>query len=236
MHHEELEEDKSPEETNKSIEEIIEGEIVRVSSATKKLGIKVYKEYQRKLNDSNMLDFDDILLLTYRLFDKNKKMKDYYSNKFKSIMVDEAQDLNVVQRNILELLQRDNLCLIGDDCQNIYSWRGSSNELIFKFDKRHKKIILEDNYRSNKEIIEAVNKIILGLSFKIDKKLRCTREKGEKIKIKEFYSFDEEIDFLVSEAKQLIEDKEKPEEISVLFRTNNLGKKIERLFRMNKIP
>ena len=236
VHHEELEEDKSPEETNKSIEEIIEGEIVRVSSATKKLGIKVYKEYQRKLNDSNMLDFDDILLLTYRLFDKNKKMKDYYSNKFKSIMVDEAQDLNVVQRNILELLQRDNLCLIGDDCQNIYSWRGSSNELIFKFDKRHKKIILEDNYRSNKEIIEAVNKIILGLSFKIDKKLRCTREKGEKIKIKEFYSFDEEIDFLVSEAKQLIEDKEKPEEISVLFRTNNLGKKIERVFRRNKIP
>ena len=236
VHHEELEEDKSPEETNKLIEEIIEGEIVRVSSATKKLGIKVYKEYQRKLNDSNMLDFDDILLLTYRLFDKNKKMKDYYSNKFKSIMVDEAQDLNVVQRNILELLQRDNLCLIGDDCQNIYSWRGSSNELIFKFDKRHKKIILEDNYRSNKEIIEAVNKIILGLSFKIDKKLRCTREKGEKIKIKEFYSFDEEIDFLVSEAKQLIEDKEKPEEISVLFRTNNLGKKIERVFRRNKIP
>ena len=61
-------------------------------------------------------------------------------NKFKSIMVDEAQDLNVVQRNILELLQNDNLCIIGDDCQNIYTWRGASNELIFNFDKAHKKV------------------------------------------------------------------------------------------------
>src|SRR3989338_5758731 len=77
----------------------------------------------------------------------NKELRNSYSNKFKAIMVDEAQDLNAVQRNILELIQNDNLCLIGDDCQNIYSWRGASNELIFKFDKKHKKIILEDNYR-----------------------------------------------------------------------------------------
>src|SRR3989338_6160989 len=96
----------------------------------------------------------------------------------------------------------DNLCLIGDDCQNIYSWRGASNELIFKFDKKHKKIILEDNYRSNKEIIEAVNKIIKSLSFKLDKKLKCTRAKAEKIRIKDLYSFNDEIDFIVSEIKR----------------------------------
>ena len=236
INHEDLEENSDFEETNRLIEEAIGGEVIRVSPAIKKLRIEIYKGYQQKLIESNMLDFDDILLLTYRLFDKNEKIKSIYSNKFKAIMVDEAQDLNVVQRNILELLQNNNLCLIGDDCQNIYSWRGASNELIFKFDKKHKKIMLEDNYRSNKEIIEAVNRIIKSLSFKIDKKLKCTREKGEKIRVKEFYAFDEEVDFLVSEAKQLIKDKERLEDISVLFRTNNLGKQIEREFRRNKIP
>ncbi len=236
IQHEELEEDKELEETNSLIKEAIEGEVIQVSSAIKKLGVRVYKEYQKKLSESNMLDFDDILLLTYKLFDKNEKVRNEYSNKFKAIMVDEAQDLNVVQRNILEALQNNNLCLIGDDCQNIYSWRGASNELIFKFDKKHKKIILEDNYRSNKEIIDAVNKIIKSLSFKIDKKLKCTREKGERIKVREFYSFDDETDFLISEAKQLIKNKEKLEDISILFRTNNLGKQIEREFRRSKIP
>lgn len=236
IHHEELKEGNGFEEKNIPIEEAIGGEVIRVSSAIKKLSIKVYQEYQKKLAESNVLDFDDILLLTYRLFDKNEKVKNLYSNKFKAIMVDEAQDLNVVQRNILELLQNNNLCLIGDDCQNIYSWRGASNELIFKFNKKHKKIILENNYRSNKKIIEAVNRIIKSLSFKIDKKLRCTREEGEKIKIREFYSFNDEIDFLVSESKLLIKNKEKLEDISVLFRTNNIGKQIEREFRRNKIP
>ena len=236
INHEDLEENSDFEETNRLIEEAIGGEVIKVSPAIKKLRVKIYKGYQKRLIESNMLDFDDILLLTYRLFDKNEKIKNSYSNKFKAIMVDEAQDLNVVQRNILELLQNNNLCLIGDDCQNIYSWRGASNELIFKFDKKHKKIMLEDNYRSNKEIIEAVNRIIKSLSFKIDKKLKCTREKGEKIRVREFYAFDDEIDFLVSEAKQLIKNKEKLENISVLFRTNNLGKQIEREFRRNKIP
>jgi len=236
INHEDLEENSDFEETNRLIEEAIGGEVIKGSPAIKKLRVKIYKGYQKRLIESNMLDFDDILLLTYRLFDKNEKIKNSYSNKFKAIMVDEAQDLNVVQRNILELLQNNNLCLIGDDCQNIYSWRGASNELIFKFDKKHKKIMLEDNYRSNKEIIEAVNRIIKSLSFKIDKKLKCTREKGEKIRVREFYAFDDEIDFLVSEAKQLIKNKEKLENISVLFRTNNLGKQIEREFRRNKIP
>ena len=236
INHEDLEENSDFEENNRLIEEAIGGEVIRVSPAIKKLRIKIYKRYQKRLIESNMLDFDDILLLTYRLFDKNETIRNSYSNKFKAIMVDEAQDVNVVQRNILELLQNNNLCLIGDDCQNIYSWRGASNELIFKFDKKHKKIMLEDNYRSNKEIIEAINRIIKSLSFKIDKKLKCTREKGEKIRVREFYAFDDEIDFLVSEAKKLIKDKEKLEDISVLFRTNNLGKQIEREFRRNKIP
>src|SRR3989344_770996 len=235
--HDDLEEKPDLDDKEIDFEEEIEGgEFVHVNSKIKKLSNYVYKEYQRILKESNMLDFDDILLFTYSLLSKEEKIREFYMKNLKSIMVDEAQDLNVVQRNILELLQNDNLCIIGDDCQNIYTWRGASNELIFNFDKAHKKIVLEDNYRSNKEIIEAINRIIKSLSFKIDKKLKCTREKGEKIRVKEFYALDDEIYFLVSEAKKLIKDKEKLEDISVLFRTNNLGKQIEREFRRNKIP
>ena len=234
--HEDLDENKKFEEQSDKYQDIIEGEIINVSSALKKLDIKVYKEYQRMLKESNMLDFDDILMFTYKLLNNNAQVREHYCNKFKAIMVDEAQDLNVVQRNILELLQNNNLCLIGDDCQNIYSWRGASNDLIFKFEKKHKKIILEDNYRSNKKIIEAVNKIIENLSFKIDKKLTCTKEEDGNIMIRNFYSFDEEIEFLASEARKLIKNKGKPEDIAFLFRTNNIGRQIEREFRRSRIP
>lgn len=234
--HESLSDSLDLNESQREIIEEIEGEVVSVSSKIKKLSIAVYKEYQKILKDSNTLDFDDILLLTYNLLSKNEEVMKYYSNKFKVIMVDEAQDLNVVQMKILDLLENNNLCLIGDDCQNIYTWRGSSNNLIFKFNKKHKKITLKDNYRSTEKIISAVNKIIKSLAFKIDKKLNCTRDEGSNISIKEFYSFDEETDFLVSEAKKLIKNKVKVEDIAVLFRTNNLGKQIEREFRRNKIP
>jgi len=234
--HETLDENINLNEQTGEVREEIEGETILVSSKIKKQAISAYKDYQKFLKLSNTLDFDDILLFTFEFLSKNKEIRDNYSKQFKAIMVDEAQDLNVVQVKILDLLENNNLCLIGDDCQNIYTWRGSSNDLIFKFDKKHKKIVLMDNYRSTNKIVEAVNKIIKSLSFKIDKKLNCTRDKGSPIQIKSFNSFDNEVDFLVSETEQLIKSKTKTGEIAVLFRTNNLGKQIEREFRRNKIP
>src|SRR3989344_2105215 len=235
--HDDLEENPDLDDKEIDFEEEIEGgEFVHVNSKIKKLSNYVYKEYQRTLKESNMLDFDDILLFTYSLLSKEERIREFYMNNLKSIMVDEAQDLNVVQRNILELLQNDNLCIIGDDCQNIYTWRGASNELIFNFDKAHKKIVLKDNYRSTKNLIENINRIIGSLAFKIDKNLQCTREEGNKIKIREFYNFEEETSFIANETKILLRKKESAEDIAVLFRTNNLGKQIERVFRKNKIP
>ena len=235
--HDDLEENPDLDDKEIDFEEEIEGgEFVHVNSKIKKLSNYIYKEYQRILKESNMLDFDDILLFTYSLLSKEEKIREFYMNNLKSIMVDEAQDLNVVQRNILELLQNDNLCIIGDDCQNIYTWRGASNELIFNFDKAHKKIVLKDNYRSTKTLIENINRIIGSLASKIDKNLQCTREEGNKIKIKEFYNFEEETSFIADEAKRLLRKKESAGDIAVLFRTNNLGKQTERVFRKNKIP
>ena len=111
--------------------------------------------------------------------DKNENIRRNYQNKFRAIMVDEAQDLNVVQIRILNHLINNNICLIGDDCQNIYEWRGSSNELVFQFEEKHKKIILEDNYRSTGNIIQAVNKTIKSMKFKIPKyKYQTKRQRG----------------------------------------------------------
>ena len=217
-------------------EEIAGGEFVTVNSNVKMLSNYVYKKYQERLKELNKLDFDDILLYAYLLFDKNNEIRKSYQTKLKAIMVDEAQDLNIVQRNILELLQDDNLCLIGDDCQNIYSWRGTSNEFIFNFDKSCKKIVLKENYRSSEEIINNVNRIIDSITFKIDKKLNCTRKGGESIKIKEFNEFKDEISFTAFKIKNLLSKKEFPENIAILFRTNRMGKQIERVFRKNNIP
>jgi len=217
-------------------EEIQGGDFIQVSSDIKKISNFVYKKYQEKLRWLNKLDFDDILLHTYLLLNKNENLRKQYKEKLKIIMVDEAQDLNVVQRNILELLQNDNLCLIGDDCQNIYSWRGASNELIFNFDKSHKKVVLKDNYRSSKRITDNINKIIDSIAFKINKKLNCTRDMGDYIQIRDFHEFSEEISFIASEVKKLLSRQEPIGEIAVLFRTNRIGKQIEREFIKNKIP
>jgi DNA helicase-2/ATP-dependent DNA helicase PcrA len=219
----------------KKHEELFEDEIVYISSEIENKRVLFYKKYQDFLKNSNLLDFDDILLYTFELFEKYPDIKERYSKIFKAIMVDEAQDLNVVQIRILNHLVDNNICLIGDDCQNIYEWRGSSNELVFQFEKKHKKIILEDNYRSTGNILNAVNKAINSMKFKISKKLICTKEKGDRIIIQGFEDIEEEIDYIIENVKN-IKQKEQLHEIAILTRTNHIGKDIEREFIRNRIP
>ena len=218
------------------IEETIDEDIIKINPFLRKLVNKIYKRYEEELKKSNSIDLDDILLLTFRLFEKNEDIKERYSKKFKSIMVDEAQDLNIVQINILNLLKKDNLCLIGDDCQNIYEWRGSSNKLVFEFSDSENKVYLKDNYRSGKKIIESVNKVINSMKFKIEKKLNCTKDNSGEVEILPFSNFHDEQDFLVNKIKYLLDQKVSKDEIAVLFRTNRIGKDLERELRKNKIP
>ncbi len=221
---------------DKKQEDLIEDEIVYVSSDIEENINKFYKLYQQYLKDSNLMDFDEILLCTLEILEKYPEIKKKYSNKFKVIMVDEAQDLNLIQIKILDNLMNNNICLIGDDCQNIFEWRGSSSELVFNFDRKHKKVVLEDNYRSSEEIIEAINKTIDSMKFKIIKKLRCTRKKGEKITIIGFEEFLEEVEYIIDEIRKLIKKKEVLHEIAILARTNYIGKGIERELIRNRIP
>ncbi|MFA4887431.1 MAG: ATP-dependent helicase, partial [Candidatus Nanoarchaeia archaeon] len=215
---------------------LIDDEILYIDAKLKNLVPLVYQKYQANLKANGVLDLDDILLLMYKLLEKHEKLKEYYSKKFKIIMVDEAQDLNVVQMNILNLLQRDNLCLIGDDCQNIYEWRGSSNDLVFRFNEDYQKVVLKENYRSTKEIILVVNKTIAAMKSKIEKELVCTRLKGEQVGVEGFDSFQDEADFVIGEVKELLKRKVAENKIAVLFRTNNIGKLVEREFLKNKVP
>lgn len=217
-------------------ETMMDDQILSVNSRLRTLVPKIYKKYEKRLRDRNLIDLDSILLLAFQLLDEHKDIKEKYSRQFRSIMVDEAQDLNVVQIKILDILQNNNLCLIGDDCQNIYEWRGSSNDLVFKFNRHFNTILLKDNYRSTETIIAAVNKTINSMNSKIEKELNCTRERGNKITIESFSSFDEEIDFVMSEVKRLLRNKTPASEITVLFRTNQIGKALEREFLKNSIP
>jgi len=218
------------------IEEALDDEIIRIDPQLRKKVNKVYKKYEAELRKQNLLDFDDILIFTKRLFETNKEVRDYYSQKFKAIMVDEAQDLNVVQIDIIGLIQNDNLCVIGDECQNIYEWRGSSPELVFSFNEKQKKIVLQDNYRSGKKIISSVNKVINAMKFKIDKQLNCTKESDGKIKIEEFSDFEEEKEYIVNKIKKLLKEGVSKADIAVLFRINSIGKELERELKKNKIP
>jgi len=218
------------------IEDLLDDEIIRIDPRLRKSVNKVYKKYEEELRKNNLIDLDDILLFTLRLFENNNDIKERYFKQFKAIMVDEAQDLNVAQIKILTQLQNNNLCLIGDDCQNIYEWRGSSNDLVFKFNENQNKITLTDNYRSGKKIIESVNKIIDSMSFKIDKQLNCTKDYKDELNINSFFNFYEELSFIVEKIKELLKKGISKEEIAVLFRTNRIGKSIERELRKNKIP
>lgn len=218
------------------VEEALDDDIIRVDPMMRKHVNKIYKKYQEELKRRNIIDFDDILLLTYKLFNENKEVRESYASRFKAIMVDEAQDLNVVQKNILNLLKNNNLCLIGDDCQNIYEWRGSSNALVFDFSENEKTVFLKENYRSAKKIITSVNKVINSMKFKIEKQLVPTKEHGGKVAIESFYSFDEELDFVTHEIKRLIAAGTAKDQIAVLFRTNRIGKDVERQLKKHKIP
>lgn len=218
------------------IEEALDDDIIHIDPQLRKKVNKIYKEYDSELRKQNLMDFDDVLLFTFKLLNSNKELRESYSKKFKAIMIDEAQDLNKVQIDIIGLIQNDNLCIIGDDCQDIFGWRGSSPELVFSFNENQKKITLKNNYRSGKKIISSVNKVINSLKFKIDKKLICTKNTQGEVLISDFLNFQEEINYLTSEIKKLISNGTSKEDISVLFRVNNIGKEVERALKKNKIP
>ncbi|MDD6056262.1 MAG: 3'-5' exonuclease [Helicobacteraceae bacterium] len=202
---------------------------------------KVYQNYQDFLTQNNMVDFDDLLLLPLKIMQENPQIAKELSQKYQYIMVDEYQDTNQVQYKLLKLLctTHENLCVVGDDDQSIYSWRGANIQNILQFNKHFKNtktIKLEDNYRSTSTILNAANKLISHNKERLGKNLKSTLGDGADIKILHNHSEKEESQQLAAKIKALIDNGVNPKDIAVLFRLNALSRSLEDGFNKNGIP
>ena len=195
----------------------------------------IYKAYETEIIENNLVDFDDLLMLTYQILEQDKELRKETSNRYQYIMVDEYQDTNELQFKLLELLasEHGNLCVVGDDDQSIYGWRGANIRNILEFSdyfKGTKTVKLEVNYRSTSPILKAANELIEHNSQRIGKKL--TSHKGDGIDIKLFHSLDESLEArsIAREVKELLAKGVSSDEIAVLYRINALSRSLEEGF------
>ena len=204
--------------------------------------IAAYREYQARLRSNNAFDFDDLLLKTVELLKYHPDVRAYYQDKFRYIMVDEYQDTNTVQFELVRLLtgSEQNLCVVGDDDQSIYKFRGANIYNILNFEQHFPDatvIRLEQNYRSTKRILEAANNVIRNNEGRKEKTLWTENDEGEKIRFKHFDSAYEEAEFIAMDIKsQLRRGNFKYNEDAVLYRTNAQSRILEEKFINENIP
>ena len=203
---------------------------------------KVYKRYSEKLLQNNAMDFDDILINMTRLLEENPDILEMYQNKFRYIMVDEYQDTNLPQYKAVMLLARShgNICVVGDDDQSIYSFRGADVRMILNFEKDFpgcKVIKLVQNYRSTGSILEAANQVIANNRKRKKKELRTSNGEGDKIVVVNTDSQMGEADFVASTIRKFVDKgKFKFSDCAVLYRMNALSRSIESALRQREIP
>ena len=193
---------------------------------------EIYEEYEKYLLENNLVDFDDLLVLMYKILDTHSELAQKMSQKYQYIMIDEYQDTNELQLQLLKKLctTHNNICVVGDDDQSIYGWRGAHIRNIIEFDQDFKdaKIIkLEHNYRSKKPILEVANKLIEHNRSRLGKKLISTRGDGEEVVILNSYDENEESRTIAVKIQKLIDRGVKPQEIAVLYRVNVLSRSLE---------
>lgn len=202
----------------------------------------VYREYQNALKQNNALDFDDLLVKTVELFKLDKEVLDYYQERFRYIMVDEYQDTNTVQFELIRLLamKYKNLCVVGDDDQSIYKFRGANIYNILNFEKHFddaKVIKLEQNYRSTQNILDAANGVISNNVGRKEKKLWTDNGAGDKITFEQLESGYEEADYVARSIARLVRKGEASyKDCAVLYRTNAQSRMFEEKFIASNIP
>ncbi|OCL84022.1 ATP-dependent helicase [Arcobacter porcinus] len=195
----------------------------------------IYEKYEEHLLKNNLVDFDDLLLLPYKILKDNPKIAENTSNKYQYIMVDEYQDTNELQYRLLRLLctNHNNLCVVGDDDQSIYGWRGATIKNILNFTDHFsntKVVKLEENYRSTDTILFHSNALIEHNRDRLGKKLVGTKTKGSSIKVYESQDENEETRKIIEDIKKLISEGESPNHIAILFRVNALSRSLEEGF------
>ena len=203
---------------------------------------QVYEEYQKRLRSNNALDFDDLLFKTVELFKTDAEVLNYYQDRFKYIMVDEYQDTNTVQFQFVSLLAAKyrNLCVVGDDDQSIYKFRGANIHNILDFEKTFpdaKVIKLEQNYRSTKTILDAANGVIHHNQGRKDKTLWTDNEQGVPIALNQYQTEYEEAMGIVNDIAAKTERHEAEyKDFAVLYRTNAQSRVLEEKFVTRNIP
>ena len=202
---------------------------------------KVYKKYQEILFKNNSVDFDDLLILPLKLFRENPEVLDYYQEKYRYILIDEYQDTNHAQYLIVKSLAKKyrNIACVGDNDQSIYMFRGANYKNILNFEKDYPDaeiIMLEQNYRSTKTILNAANSVIKNNNFRKDKNLWSDKEEGEKISFYKAYDEVDEVFYIIRKIKELISSGASYKDIAILYRTNAQSRVFEQELLKQNLP
>ena len=193
---------------------------------------KVYEEYETYLKENNLVDFDDLLALTYKILDQNPELATQMSQKYQYIMVDEYQDTNELQLKLLKKLccTHKNLCVVGDDDQSIYGWRGAHIRNIIEFDQDFEDaqiIKLQKNYRSTNQILKVANTLINHNRGRLGKELESTRGDGKEIMVLKSADENEEARKIARHIQKLVDSGVRHSDIAILYRVNVLSRSLE---------
>ncbi len=228
----------------KFLEDVTEDDVPDNSSFTYKELIYVYGKYQRLLLKQNLVDFDDLLMFTYKIMKENKEIRKYWRNRFKAILVDEFQDTNYLQYEIVRLFlgEDSSLTVVGDPDQTIYTWRGAKNDIIKNRLERDfpdlESVILDDNYRSTQEILDTANKLIQCNKNRVKKDLNAASKiQGKKVEYYLAFDQDKEAYHIANTISKLVSEQDvKYKDIAVIYRANYLSNKIEKQMTSFRIP
>ncbi|MDE7294927.1 MAG: UvrD-helicase domain-containing protein [Oscillospiraceae bacterium] len=201
----------------------------------------IYKVYQERLKAANAVDFDDIIMLTVKLFEENPDVLEHYQNLYKYIMVDEYQDTNTAQYRLISLLAKKygNLCVVGDDDQSIYKFRGATIENILSFEEQFKgcrTVYLTQNYRSTQNILSAANGVIANNEARKAKELWTDKGSGELVTLYKSPDEQRESSFVADNIKAGVEEGRKYSDFAVLYRLNAQSNAVEKAFSLKGIP
>jgi len=214
----------------------------KIKNSFQELVANVWKIYEEKKEKENSLDFDDLLLKATKLLKENEEIRKIYQEKWEYIHIDEYQDTNEVQYLMSKLLSENNknICVVGDADQNIYSWRGANLKNILSFEKDYPQariILLEQNYRSTKNILEAANEIIKKNKYRPDKNLFTKNKTGEKIRLYEALNENDEADFVATKILEILDSSRgEPSGIAILYRANFQSRALEEMMLHYNIP
>ncbi|MBP6924590.1 MAG: UvrD-helicase domain-containing protein [Candidatus Pacebacteria bacterium] len=211
------------------------------NSYPEQVAATVWEKYEAILTEEHALDFDDLLAKTLRLLKENRTVRETLQDRFKYIHVDEYQDTNRVQFSIVELLAGNvqNICVVGDIDQNIYSWRGADIKNVLQFERHFKDsttVLLEENYRSTQTIIAASNDVIKKNQNRVEKNVFTNNQEGEKLTLYAAMTGYDEAEYIALTAKSLIADGADPTSIAVLYRTNFQSRGLEEAFLNFEVP